>query len=113
MSIIVWEVSRWRASPERKEYVRETARFYVRKDGRRDSKETSYSKLYSNYDEACAAIKARMDSEKARKKLELIRKAAPDLLEALEAALTVLTDSVGDFDHEAATAAIAKARGES
>jgi hypothetical protein len=38
--------------------------------------------------------------------------AAPDLLAALEAALTVLPDSVGAFDYDAACAAIAKARGE-
>lgn len=38
--------------------------------------------------------------------------AAPDLLEALEAALTILTDSVGDFDYDKAMAAIAKAKGE-
>lgn len=38
--------------------------------------------------------------------------AAPDMLEALEAALTILTDSVGDFDYDKAIAAIAKAKGE-
>lgn len=37
--------------------------------------------------------------------------AAPELLAALEAALTVLSDSVGAFDYEAACAAIAKVRG--
>lgn len=37
--------------------------------------------------------------------------AAPDLLEALESALTILTDSVGDFDYDKALAAIARAKG--
>lgn len=37
--------------------------------------------------------------------------AAPELLEALEAAMTVLSDSVGDFDYDKAAAAIAKAKG--
>lgn len=37
---------------------------------------------------------------------------APDLLEALEAALTILTDSVGDFDYDKAVSAINKSRGE-
>lgn len=38
--------------------------------------------------------------------------AAPELLEALKSALTVLPDSVGDFDRDKAEAAIAKATGE-
>ena len=38
--------------------------------------------------------------------------AAPELLEALESALTILIDSVGDFDYDKARAAIAKAKGE-
>lgn len=37
--------------------------------------------------------------------------AAPDLLQALKAALTVLPDSVGDFDYNAAVDAVAKATG--
>ncbi len=35
-----------------------------------------------------------------------------ELIEALESALTILTDNVGDFDYDKAIAAIAKARGE-
>ena len=35
--------------------------------------------------------------------------AAPELLEALQSALTILIDSVGDFDWYKASAAIAKA----
>lgn len=42
----------------------------------------------------------------------ILMAAAPDLLEALEAALTILTDSVGDFDYDKALSAIAKAKGE-
>lgn len=38
--------------------------------------------------------------------------AAPDLLGALESALTILTDSVGDFDYDKALSAIARAKGE-
>lgn len=35
-----------------------------------------------------------------------------ELIDALESALTILKDSVGDFDYDKAVAAIAKARGE-
>jgi len=35
-----------------------------------------------------------------------------ELISALESALIILTDSVGDFDYDKAIAAIAKARGE-
>lgn len=129
MSIIAWEVSRWHSTPERKEYVRETANFYVRENGSRDAKVTSYSKLYADYDEACAAIKARLDSEETKKKAELVRKAAPDLLEALDNLLSVYAKpdeliccnghecgcmgaSVYQEAEHYARAAIAKARGE-
>jgi hypothetical protein len=123
MSVIAWEVHRYSKAPERKEYERETASFYVRSDGRRDAKETSYSKLYADHGEALAAIKRRIAGEEGRKRDELVRKAAPDLLEALEELLSIssvfisaieASDPSVDFEkwEAKARAAIARARGE-
>ena len=89
MSVIAWEVTRYSKAPERKEYERETASFYVRSDGRRDAKETSYSKLYADHGEAVAAIKRRIAGEEARERAALVRKAAPELLKALDGMLKI------------------------
>lgn len=50
------------------------------------------------------------DDEQMEADAKLIA-AAPELLDALESALTILIDSVGDFDYDKARAAIAKATG--
>ena len=123
MSVIAWEVRRYSRAPERKEYERETASFYIRSNGKRDAKETGFSKLYADHGEAVAAIKRCIAGEEARKRDELVRKAAPELLEALEELLSIgsvfisaieANDPSVDFENwEAkARAAIARARGE-
>jgi hypothetical protein len=117
MSVIAWEVHRYSKAPERKEYERETASFYIRSNGKRDAKETGFSKLYADHGEAVAAIKRRIAGEEARKRDELVRKVAPELLEALVAVLNAGRGTSGriilDAEDEAlARAAIARARGE-
>lgn len=122
MSIVVWEVDKWRKEPRRKEYARETASFYVRADGRRDAKRTSYSKMYSDFEEACRAIKSRLEAEEEKIRAELVRKAAPELLEAAEHCRELLMryeinrvngEEIADEAIAKLNAAIAKARGES
>jgi hypothetical protein len=124
MSIIAWEVRRYSKAPERKEYARETASFYVRSNGRRDAKETSYSKIYADHGEAMAAIRRRVEREENNKRIDLVHRAAPDLLEALEASTLLLRTKrhacenpevchVLDVHIARNSAAIAKAKGES
>lgn len=61
---------------------------------------------------ACSWLDDPETLKEARANANLIA-AAPDLLEALESAITILTDSVGDFDYDKAIEAIAQAKGES
>lgn len=112
MSVIAWEVTRYSEEPKRVEFVRETASFYVRSDGRRDAKETSYSKFYADHGEALAAIKRRISGEEGRKRDELVRKAAPALFDALEKLVALINaDCCLDKATQEAEAAIASARG--
>ena len=115
MSIVVWRVSRFSDEPERREYERETAHFYVRKNGSRDAKRTDYYAIYADYDDAAASIKRRVDAEVEAKRDSLVRKVAPELLEALSSLLAVVEQydlPLSDPERIAARMAIAKARGE-
>ena len=53
--IVVWEVTGWtNATPQRKEYAKETAHFYVRNDGRRDAKISRYYQFFATQEAAQA-----------------------------------------------------------
>jgi len=60
---------------------------------------------------ALATMSREVDSESVRDANARLIAAAPELLELLRAALTVLPDSVGDFDRDAACYVIAKVAG--
>jgi len=107
-------------APRAVEFERETDSFLIRKDGRRDAKETTYSKWFRTEAEALAAIADRIEKEERKKAMLRVRNAAPDLLEALEELeRSVLAGSYEDPSHDRifralkdAREAIARARGE-
>lgn len=114
--MVTWyEVSRWSDRPRAVEFERETDKFLIRKNGRRDAKATMYSRWYATKKEAEAVISSRIAAEEAKKADMLIRNASRDLLEALER----LVSAARDVDHgymdqaiSSADSAIARARGE-
>ena len=101
-------------APRAVEFERETDSFLIRKDGRRDAKETTYYKWFPTEAEALAAIADRIEKEERKKAMLRVRNAAPDLLEALEYCLDCLGDefALPSDCQSTARAAIAKARGE-
>lgn len=109
--IIKWTVSPY-SKPERQEYCKETEHFYMHARGRgRDAKISSYIRYFDSEAEALEYIRQREENKLEQKRVDRIKSAGVELLEALEAALTILTDSVGDFDYDKALAAIVKAKG--
>lgn len=124
MGIEVWKVYKWADKPEKIIYERETGKFYVREDGRRDAKQTSWYETFASEQDAIDKVAELKKSEGELKRLELTRKAAPDLLDALEelfSSYKQLADSgdAGNWSVEElpegikALAAIASAKGES
>lgn len=86
MSSIWYQVCKqFGTAPRAVEFERETDSFLIRKDGRRDAKETTYYKWFPTEAEALAAIADRIEKEESKKAMLRVRNAAPDLLEALEA----------------------------
>ena len=108
------------AAPRAVEFERETDSFLIRKDGRRDAKETTYSKWFRTETEALSAIADRIEKEDKKKAMLRVRNAAPDLLEALEAWISYHDDEEDGADSmlryakaiDMTRAAIARARGE-
>ena len=117
MSMVWYEVAKaFGRKPTAREFERETANFLIRKDGRRDAKETSGYKWFPTEAEALAAIADRIEKEYKKKAMLRVRNAAPDLLEALE---EILDGYLYGCDMKTkrenikkANAAIARARGE-
>ena len=116
--IVVWYVCRYSNAPERKEYIGETKHFYVKSgwDGRpsKTKKVDSFGEHYPTEEQALAVIAARTEREAESRRMKRIRDAAPELLEALQDAVTS-TDYDMAPPHpwvKDARAAIAKATGE-
>jgi hypothetical protein len=88
-------VSKWSDAPEEKTFDRVTeSRLYYRDRGRDrfENKHTIYKRWYPTREEAQAAIDTRIANAGERKRMNLIRDAAPDLLEAAEAAEKLIDD---------------------
>jgi hypothetical protein len=116
--LIRWQVNRWGNAPSRREFVRETDKFFISlcNGGEvREAKNSRYHVYYETEDAALDAIAARQASKDEQKRVDRIRDAAPELLAALEWALDAyLQNDPGIAESEmwaAASAAIAKATG--
>jgi len=126
-----FRASKWDNEPLARMFDRETDAFLICGDGRRSKKWTDYDRWYPAREEAQAAIDERLANKAERERMNRIRDAAHDLLEALEALANAeyeyryMHDLHGDDDLRAgrawdwmrrkgddARAAIAKARGE-
>lgn len=83
MSIVRWKL--WRAGvPERHEFVRETASFFINHNGTRVQKHSRYYAFYSTLQEAELAMDKRNRAEKERRDLRRIEGMGPELLSALK-----------------------------
>lgn len=118
--IVAWRVTRLMDKPERHEFARETAHCYFDAKGRRQSKTTSWEQFYATEAEAVAVIAANKARAANQDRADRIRRAAPELLEALQQLMSAASlsaaqgvpfaiDSPGIV---AARAAITKATGE-
>jgi hypothetical protein len=110
--IVRWYVSNYSSKPERKEFVRETDKFLIRKRGpheRREAKVGSYYAYHATEEAALAAIEARKAREANKAREFRIRDAAPELLAFAEWILSRAHDESQEAIR--ARAAIAKAAG--
>lgn len=89
--IVVWQLSYWsNAKPERKEYSKETAHFYVRADGRRVAKTSRYYQFFATQEEAQAECDRRAAAkhdaaERERRQIACVNALAGIPIEAIEA----------------------------
>lgn len=114
--IVRWYVPRWGGAPSRREFVRETDKFLVSsRNGRetREAKRSTYYSFYETEEAALAAVAASQATKDERKRIERIRDAAPELLQALQWMLDAYdTEQWCDTaENKSARAAIAKATG--
>jgi hypothetical protein len=125
MSIVKWSVGNFSDKPERREYDKETAHFYIYSSGRmnrarRDAKVSLYSKYFDSEADAIAFIANRSAAKIRSRQIDQIRLHAVELLEAAERYLDFRhTGDIG-MSHEFSgvhpqtqlKAVIAKAKGE-
>lgn len=118
MSIVKWMVTRWCDAPSRYEFKKETTYFYIKSNGGRESKNSRYHVFFDTEQDALKFMEDRNQKQKEDQRLDQIREAAPELLEALEDAVNRLASSLillkcdDDFiakETAQARAAIAKA----
>ncbi len=115
MAIVKWAVSAYATDkPERKEYEKETAHFYVYRSRnmsvRRDAKQSPYMRYFDTESEAMQFIENRRSGKAEARRIDQIKRHAVELLEALEN--LVNADSVTmNAAMEAAESVIAKAKG--
>jgi len=65
--MVTWyEVSRFSIGPRALEFERETAKFLIHKNGRREAKVSRYSRWYATEEEAEAVISARIAAGNSR-----------------------------------------------
>lgn len=114
MSIVKWMVNTWDDNPRRCEFVKETAQFYIKSNRSRESKVSRYHDIFDTEQEALDFIQYRKQKKEEKKRMDRIREAAPELLEALQD-LDALrgpfppSDEAVDAAWRKASAAIAKA----
>lgn len=121
--IIKWTVSPY-SKPARKEYCNETKHFYMHARGRgRDAKDSTYVRYFDSEQEALEYIRQREENKLEQKRIDQIKSAGVDLLEALERCELLLRSKrhacedsnlcrVLDSHISQSRSAIAKARGE-
>ncbi len=107
MSIVKWMVSHWDDNPRLCEFVKETNHFYIKSNKSRESKISRYHDFFDTEQEALDFIQSRKQKKEEKKRLDRIRDAAPDLLDAL-IALVECEQTTPEL-WEAARSAIAKA----
>ncbi|MDP5553501.1 hypothetical protein P3773_11405 [Pseudomonas aeruginosa] len=90
MSIVKWMVNTWDDNPRRCEFVKETAQFYIKSNRSRESKVSRYHDIFDTEQEALDFIQSRKQKKEEKKRMDRIREAAPELLEALEYAVNRL-----------------------
>ena len=84
-NLIKWAVNAW-GMLERKEYSRETEHFYMHVRGRgRDSKVCLYYRYFDTESEAREHIRQREENKLEQKRVDRIKSAGVELLDALEA----------------------------
>lgn len=121
MSFTKWRATRWDDDePIECSFKKETQHFYIRLDGRRESKTSKWSWYFDTRQQALDFIEQRKSKKDEQKRLDQIRSVAPELLEALELILRKYEAQAdcAELDTDgaavaAARAVIAKARGES
>jgi hypothetical protein len=78
----------WRSSlydlPERCEFVRETAHYFIRHNGTRDQKKSRFYAYYATQQEAQAAIDRHNREHQERAAVRRVESYGPELLEALK-----------------------------
>ncbi|RTX31092.1 hypothetical protein [Pseudomonas aeruginosa] len=127
MSIVKWMVSHWSDNPRLCEFVKETTHFYIKSNKSRESKISRYHDFFDTEQEALDFIQSRKQKKEEKKRMDRIRDAAPDLLEACQSFSRLhgrlwdvvepsgsgflSPESVKEYDaiHELMNAAIAKA----
>jgi hypothetical protein len=108
-----WTASPFGSKPYRKEYSRETEHFYMHARGRgRDSKVSSYVRYFDTEAEALEHIRQREENKLEQKRVDRIKSAGVELLEALELLMGRLDPHDYPAEQGAARVAIGKARGE-
>lgn len=110
-----FRVNRWNDEPFARMFDRETDAFLIRDDGRRDKKWTNYERWYPTREEAQAVIDERKHEAAERKRMNLIRDTAPELLTQLEYAVKLLgafPTLNGTAQVQSMRETIAKARGQ-
>lgn len=118
MAIVKWQVGPYSSEPERREYEKETACFYLFRSGsarllRRDRKVGAYYRYFNGEDEALDYIRQREECKKDKRRVDQINRCGVELLGALEALVLFTNPKPSNSAAlNRAHQAIAKARGD-
>ena len=111
--IIKWTTSPYNTKPSRQEYCKETEHFYMHAHRRgRDAKISSYTKYFDSEAEALEYIRQRQANKDEQRRVDQIKSAGVELLEALDKMLDHFEGNVPLWLFELAEGAVAKARGD-